>query len=280
MKGTAYMIHYDLISFDMDGTLLDSNLKISTQSIDAINHASALGKTVVLSTGRSPSELVDYRKELKNVRFFICESGALILDTLKNNIIFSELIPSPVIHQILTIASDRNAMFYIISNGQTMVSSSYVKRIKDFHMERFEDFFNRTCLLKNDIVSDYMQNNFPIEKFNIFFATPELREHFVQALSHLPLEMARAEETSLELSPKNVSKGSGLLKLCGYLSIPVEHTIAVGDSDNDIEILKTAGLSVAMGNARPHIKELSDVIVADNDHGGCAEAIYKYLLNE
>ena len=60
----------------------------------------------------------------------------------------------------------------------------------------------------------------------------------------------------------------------------MERTIAVGDSDNDIEILKTAGLSVAMGNARPHIKEISDVIVADNNHGGCAKAIYKYLLNE
>ena len=280
MKGHTYMIHYDLISFDMDGTLLNNDFKISSGTIKAIDHAAYTGKTVTLSTGRSPSELVDYKKDLKNIRYYICESGALILDAFKNKILFSKQIPSYVIREILHIASDKNAMFYIVSNGQTMASSSYVERIKDFHMERFQDFFNKTCLIKSDIVSEYIHNPFPIEKFNIFSATPELREYFVQALSHLPLEMARAEDTSLELSPKNVSKGSGLLKLCEYLSLPVERTIAVGDSDNDIEILKTAGLSVAMGNARPYVKELSDVVVADNDHGGCAEAIYKYLLNE
>ena len=151
-------------------------------------------------------------------------------------------------------------------------------RMADFCIGQYQDIFLQTGTLLDDVVASYNKKHFPVEKLNLFSATPELREYFVQALSHLPLEMARAEDTSLELSPKNVSKGSGLLKLCQYLSIPVEHTIAVGDSDNDMEILKTAGLSVAMGNARPHIKELSDVVVADNDHGGCAEAIYEYLL--
>ena len=58
----------------------------------------------------------------------------------------------------------------------------------------------------------------------------------------------------------------------------IEQTIAVGDADNDTMALKTAGLAVAMGNATEPIKALADVIVADCDHNGCAEAIDKYLL--
>lgn len=58
----------------------------------------------------------------------------------------------------------------------------------------------------------------------------------------------------------------------------VKKTIAVGDADNDLEILRTAGLAVAMGNAKERVKTEADVIVADNDHDGCAEAIEKYLL--
>ena len=52
----------------------------------------------------------------------------------------------------------------------------------------------------------------------------------------------------------------------------------MGDADNDAQVLQIAGLSVAMGNALPHIKELCDVVVADNDHDGCAEAVDRYLL--
>lgn len=274
------MNRYDLIAFDMDGTLLDSNHQITQNSLDAIDTAVNAGKIVILSTGRSLSELKDYRHALKNVRYFICESGALLVDTNSDQIIHSEQIEPSAVREIIKIASPEQAMIYIASNGQNLATRSYVMRMNDFCIGQYQDIFLQTGTLLDDVVASYNKEEFPIEKLNLFSATPKLREYFVQALSHLPLEMARAEETSLELSPKNVSKGSGLLKLCEYLSLPVERTIAVGDSDNDMEVLKTAGLSVAMGNARPYVKELSDVIVADNNHGGCAEAIYKYLLNE
>ena len=90
--------------------------------------------------------------------------------------------------------------------------------------------------------------------------------------------LVNAESASLEISAAGVDKGKGLLKLCEYLGLSPEKTIAVGDADNDVAILKTAGLSVAMGNALPQIRELSDVSVADCNHDGCAEAIEKYLL--
>ena len=79
---------------------------------------------------------------------------------------------------------------------------------------------------------------------------------------------------------KGIDKGVGLKKLCEHLGLPLEQTIAVGDADNDTMALKTAGLSIAMGNATEPIKALADVIVADCDHNGCAEAIDKYLLAE
>ena len=274
------MNRYDLIAFDMDGTLLDSHHQITQNILDAIDAAVNAGKTVILSTGRSLSELKDYRQTLKNVRYFICESGALLVDASTDQIIHSEQFEPSVVHEIIEIASPEKAMIYIASNGQNLATKSYVMRMADFCIGQYQDIFVQTGTMLDDVISSYNKELFPVEKLNLFSATSELREYFVQALSHLPLEMARAEDTSLELSPKNVSKGSGLLKLCEYLSIPVERTIAVGDSDNDMEILKIAGLSVAMGNARPYIKDLSDVVVADNNHGGCAEAIYKYLLAE
>ena len=192
----------------MDGTLLDSNHQITQDSLDAIDAAVNAGKTVILSTGRSLSELKDYRQMLKHVRYFICESGALLVDTNTDQIIHSEQIEPSAVRKIIDTASLEKAMIYIASNGQNLATRSYVMRMADFCIGQYQDIFLQTGTLLDDVVASYNKKHFPVEKLNLFSATPELREYFVQALSHLPLEMARAEDTSLELSPKNVSKGS------------------------------------------------------------------------
>ena len=92
--------------------------------------------------------------------------------------------------------------------------------------------------------------------------------------------MALAEETSLEITCKNINKGNGLKHLCQVLNLSIEQTIVVGDAGNDVEALKVAGLAVVMDNAIDEIKQYGDVIVSDCDHDGCKEAIEKYLLKE
>ena len=91
--------------------------------------------------------------------------------------------------------------------------------------------------------------------------------------------MKNSEATGLEMNAKGVDKGTGLKQLCKHLGISIDETIVVGDADNDKEALGVAGLAIAMGNAKESVKEIADVIVSDNDHDGCAEAIEKYLMS-
>lgn len=270
---------YDLISFDMDGTLLNSHKTISKTTMNAIQRALSADKIVILSTGRCLSELEDYRDILKELRYYICESGALIYDSHKEQIIDSDFIPHELVLEIMDIARTEDVMVYIASNGHHRCNHSDVLQLEHFGLGHYKDMMLKTAILHQDIIEDYIAEPFSVEKLNLFCVSGKQREVLYQRLSNLPLTMAYFEETSLEISPLSVSKASGLKKLCSYLSIPLDRTIAVGDSDNDAEILRTAGLSVAMDNALPHIKELCDVTVADNDHDGCAEAIDRFLLN-
>ena len=120
----------------------------------------------------------------------------------------------------------------------------------------------------------------PLQKFNLHFAHVEARERVIAELSGVEVELARSETSSLEFSPAGVSKGSGLAELCHITGLPLEATIAVGDSDNDLPILERAGLAVAMGNARERVRQAAGAVVADNDHDGCAEAIRRFLLGD
>ena len=140
--------------------------------------------------------------------------------------------------------------------------------------------YEKVCTKVEDTIKFHYEDKQGIEKMNLFHTTPQDRENTRKKLQGLPIEMLDAEETSLEISPLGVTKGFGLKKLCEYLNMGIEQSIAVGDADNDLDILKTAGLAIAMGNANENAQKIADVKVADNDHDGVAEAIYKYLLEK
>ncbi|HHX21203.1 MAG TPA: HAD hydrolase family protein, partial [Clostridiales bacterium] len=76
----------------------------------------------------------------------------------------------------------------------------------------------------------------------------------------------------------NIDKATGLRELAGYYGIPLEAIMALGDHDNDVPMLVETGLSVAMDNAEPHVKDIADVITGSNTNDGVAQAIYEYIL--
>lgn len=272
------MSTYDLIGFDMDGTLLNSKKMITARTLDAIKRAAAAGKTVILSTGRGISELQQFEAMLGDVTYYVCESGALIYNAKEKKVLHTESFPPEVVEAVIAIGEQMDSMACMVSEGELYVERADVERAGHFHIEIYQDMMKKIAHMEDDLYGLYRRTHFGVEKFNLYGATEEIRMEILKKVQGMPLTTAFAERTSLELSPQNVSKASGLDWLCRYLAIPLEKTIVVGDADNDAEVLRVAGLSVAMGNALPRIKAISDVVTADNDHDGCADVVDRYLL--
>lgn len=87
-------------------------------------------------------------------------------------------------------------------------------------------------------------------------------------------------KTDLEITDGKAEKGDALLFLAESLGIRREETLAAGDSDNDLSLLKKAGIALAMGNASAHIMEAADYITEDNEHDGAARALERFILEE
>ncbi|MFQ9515836.1 MAG: Cof-type HAD-IIB family hydrolase [Eubacterium sp.] len=273
------MSKYKLIAFDMDGTLLNSDKKILPKSLEMISKAVDSGKEVILSTGRCVAELSGYIEQIPGLRYINCVSGAQVYDLKENKEIYSNAIPVDKVKKILRIAKMEDSMPHIMTNDSIVQKSDY-ENMEHFQMGNYIPLFEKVAKKVDDIWAFYDENSFPVEKFNIYHVNAEERDKTKERLEELDLVLIDAEKTSVEISAKGVNKGIGLVKLCEHLGISIEQTIAVGDSYNDVEILKTAGLSVAMGNANDTVREICDVMVSDCDHDGCAEAIEKYLLCE
>ena len=273
------MSGYDLIAFDMDGTLLTSKNKVSESSREAIARAVELGKRIAVCTGRAVGEIEPYEEnELQNVRYFVCENGALLYDSETKEILSSTVIPDEIVEKIIDIIDGEDCMLVGYSKGRNLVDSIDAERMDYFYVTRYKELQRKTGKHYDGLYDAYRKEHFPMEKMNVYASSVEIRDRLFEQIIQLPVTVVYAEDTGFEISPLHMSKGIGLKQLCEIVKIPLEHTIAVGDSDNDVKMMKVAGLPVAMGNARECVREVCKVSVADTDHGGCAEAIYRYLL--
>lgn len=275
------MSQYELIAFDMDGTLLNSRKEITPLTLAALYRAADAGKKIALSTGRCRPELDSYLSLIPKIRYLICTSGALVYDVYTQEEILKRSLEPSLVKALLKLAIKEGAMMHLLDR-ESIVQTDQFQHMERYGMGVYKPMYERVVTAWDNLYETYCASPFPVEKVNFYHTDLESRERTRRRIEEagFPVILADAERGSLEISAAGVDKGSGLRKLCERLNIPVSRTIAAGDADNDISILKAAGLSVAMGNALPHIKELADVTVSDCDHDGCAEIIDSWLLAE
>ena len=271
---------YQLIAFDMDGTLLTSKKTIAKSSVEAIGRAQDAGKQVVLSTGRSLSELLPYGDDLRGIRYAILASGALIYDLEAKCVLAKQTLPAIAVDKVKAIAEAQDLILVCMIDGQGYLQKSHFENIANYYMEIYTELYDKTAILVDNIYDLLAKEREHFDKINIYHLTARDRDQSYETLLSEKVTMIKAEVSGLELTAQGVEKGQGLAHLAQKLNLPMEQIIAVGDADNDESMIREAGFGVAMGNANENIKGLADIIVADNDHGGCAQAIDDVLLAE
>ena len=117
-----------------------------------------------------------------------------------------------------------------------------------------------------------------VEKINLLCIPPELRADVEEELKNIAVSAVWASSSSMEITHPEATKGRGVAELCRLLDIPMEAVMALGDSGNDLSMLRDAGLGVAMGNAPDHVKAWADAVTETNRNDGAAIAIERYVL--
>ncbi len=269
---------YDLIALDMDGTLLDSRLAVPPGNREAIRRAAQAGKRVALSTGRCLSEIRGIAEGLPEIRYMICENGSCVYDRKYDHTLHVDPVPPEEVRRILDLAKGTRAVIQAFHENQSYFNQADAGFVERCGVAAYRETFRRTAVFDEKLFENYGARPFRVEKINLYFDGEEERVRMMAALDGRPLKLAPSLGHMVEIVSDLADKGRGLVELCAHLGVPVERTIAVGDSMNDVEILRAAGLSVAMGNACPEAKAAADVIAPDCDHDGVAWVIENYLL--
>ena len=263
-----------LIAVDMDGTLLRSDKTVDPQTAADIKTAVESGILVSYCTGRGLAEMQDVFRILPMVRYAVCNSGSVIYDQGEDRFLYRNGITHPYITQIVELADRYDAMPHFLTDRESIVSAEDIDHMEEFHMGIYQPMFRQIARRVEDMTAEGSRQT-SIAKINIYFRTAGDRKEVYDTLKDLPLQVSLSENTTLEMTAPMINKGTGLERLAEHLKIPMSQTAAIGDNYNDAEMLKAAGVSVAMGNAIPEIREMCDIVTADNDRNGVGQAILK-----
>lgn len=264
-----------LVAMDLDDTLLRDDWTISSRTVKAIQKARAQGVVITLATGRMAISARPYAKQLGLDVPMIAYHGAMIQQVLSGDILFRRVIPSNIAADIVQEAAARgfHAQIYLkdrVISQQINYWSREYERVASVHVEQGE----LAMLLSQEPEG--------VEKILVMAEETEL-EHIANPLKKSfgeKVHITRSKPCYLEIMDISVNKGVALAALAKRLGITREEIMAIGDSFNDLEMIKYAGLGVAMGNARPEIKEQADLVTVTNEEDGVAEAIECYVLQE
>lgn len=270
---------YKLIALDIDGTLLNSDKKITPKVFDSIQEAKKNGTKVVLSTGRPLPGVTPLLEELNLTDYgdyVICFNGAVVQEVKTKRVITDIEMELDDFKSIYNdVCKKHNSKIHI--STPTNLITPFKTPSKYTMLE--SELCNIPIVYKseNDISDDIKFCKIMI------IDDPEKLEEIIPQIPKELFEkytIVRSAPFFLEFLNKKANKGAALKSLCESINIPIEKTIAVGDEENDQHMIKLAGLGVAMGNARDSIKEISDYITDTNNEHGVAKVINKFILNK
>ena len=271
-------MEYRLIALDMDGTVLDSKKKISPRTADAMKQAMESGKEVVFATGRCPSEMTEYISAFPEMKYAMCLSGALIFDVKTAKSLSAVTISRDMAEQVLNLAEKLDVMINIYAGPDVFVEKRRQGNMEYFNCQCFAALYDNCAVWVDDIREVLELRGDQIYKINLYCHDDQNWKKAAEILECLPLNYASGIPLNFEISPLGVNKGVGLKTLSLITGVPLSGMIAVGDEQNDLEMIRTAGLGVAMGNATDEVVAVADAMTADCDHDGVASVIEMCLL--
>ena len=268
-----------LICMDLDGTALRSDRKTFSPRLNAaLEAAYAKGIAVVPVTGRQygllPPAVTGHPVWESLV---VTCNGGQILRLGTGERLFGLDIEEKALRQLLDIAQRFGIpMEMSVDSRLHLTQQSYNAQLPHKNL----DFHVHTILARSGVIVDSLEPMCcqRVEKAQFPWIPPEIGREVEAALSEVAVSAVWSSKSSMEITHPDANKGNGLLHLCRLLDIPMENTMAIGDSGNDESMLRCAGLGVAMGNAPESIKSVADAVTEPYDLDGAAIAIEKYCL--
>lgn len=264
-----------LIAADLDGTLLNSEHQVSPFTEQALRAAMAQGVLFTAATGKSFPSTAHLRQQFDMQVPIICGNGTLV-HAPDGSILHEALVPRACAIEAIGLARAAG-LTSVVTAGTELLATTW-----DSGVEVLVAHFEPVPRVIPDLEKALQQNYRPHKVIFVKEGDPETVAEFSATLGKVFAGRAQVLRSGLaslvELLPLDVTKGTALTFVLDYLGIPAQQAIAFGDNCNDLDMIRRAGIGVAMGHAPDAVRRHADYITGTNDEDGVGHAIHKFVL--
>lgn len=279
-----------LVASDLDGTIIDKNNYIYENNFKAIQDLNNHKMNFVICTGKTYPITKGICSKI-NASYGIFGNGNQIIDLRTGKEIYKNLLPKSDILTCIKIAKKHNLHVHLYTDKDVISEELLYLDLRNYKLQTFtkseismefkivdniEKYIseNDVQICKLVITSDTSTNNVRNEILDILDVSATTIRKF-GAYKDLVINK---EYEYLDIMPKNVSKNAALKILGDYLNVKPDEMLTIGDNLNDFDMVKNAGIGVAVANAYDELKQVANYTTTNPvEKGGFAEAIYKFV---
>jgi Cof subfamily protein (haloacid dehalogenase superfamily) len=262
-----------LIAADLDGTLMGKSKHFSLRTRTTLHEVGEQGIRFTVATGRIFAEALPYLRQLDITAPVICSQGGYMRSLDSPHPLYELTMDLGLAQEVIRLSRAARWHLHIylddVAHTEQPIGSE----------ERYWQLYGMQVRCVPDLLALLHQ---PPVKFLIITDEPEQAARLDQELRGQfagRLRIVRSHPIFVEGNPLGASKSQGLARLAARLGIRQEAVMAIGDQDNDADMIAWAGLGVAMGNATPGVKAVADYIAGSVEDDGAAEAIERFVLS-
>lgn len=272
---------YQALVIDLDGTLVGKSGSVSAANVAAVREALDAGMRVSISTGRMPRGCARSLAELGMGGLHIFYDGALVCGRDGSDVLYRELLERSTAVELVHLARERKAYLELYTGDRYFADTIDSKTEAHSRLLGFPPIFAdleelalKDSLIKGEMV---MLKSSPAD----YALLAEFRERFQGRLRFTVAASPVVPEVDfVNVVSSCVSKGEALKRLAAHWQVKLEDIAGIGDGDNDLPLLRSVGLAIAMGNATAAVKAVSHYVTDTVDREGVASAIRNWILSE
>lgn len=267
-----------LIGIDLDGTALNSRKELTDKNIEVFKECRKRGIHIVPVTGRPYSGIYDEYKSGMKCDYTINTNGAAVMEVETGKRIISHTMSPDKALEVMSVVKDYNCYFGVFHDGYGYLTPDNLS----FELEKYKNtplYKYILCTRKPvENQAEFIKRAGSCDNIYVIAENEKIRDEIRAAIKDIgAIFFTSSARDDVEIGG-NCSKGKALLELAGHLGIEKSEVMAIGDSGNDVEMLKHAGLSVAMDNADDAVKGVCDYVTASCEESGVARAIERFVL--
>lgn len=271
----------NIITSDLDGTLLNYEGRLSNESKDTINKLINSDILFIPCTARGHNDLPKDLLDL-DIRYYVCANGAVIYDNFLDKVIKEYLLDVKDAINIISNLNKDEIYINIVNNGEVM---SEKRLIEDFRRNNIFslDVLNHFTSTRTIVESTYdiLKNLDYIEKLHMNFFSKDIRDKNRDLITaNERYTISTSDDLNLEITNSKSDKGLAALYICDLLNIESKNIIAFGDNLNDIPLFNQAKYKVAMINGHEELKSIATHISEySNNESGVVKFIEENILS-